>query len=187
MKLSHISTFVLFTVLAIAGCSKKSGNMNKEQTMSQNATLSEMNEATASNSNFMADLSGSNEVPDAVTTNASGKAYFRVSNDSSRIYYTVDLAGADSVKMAHIHYGSSSQNGPIAVWLFPQDASPTLVPGPVNGTLQEGVIADSSLSGPFEGKKVIDLIHAMQHDSAYVQVHTAAHPEGEVRGQIKMK
>lgn len=187
MKLSHVITLILVSGLALAGCSKKSGNMNKTQTMSQNTTLSEMNNATAGDSNFIADLSGSSEVPNAVTTTATGKVFFRVSKDSSKIYYTVDLVGVDSVKMAHIHYGTSTQNGPIAVWLFPQDGSPALVPGPVNGTLQQGVIADSSLSGPFEGKKVIDLIHAMQHDSTYVQVHTSAHPEGEIRGQIKMR
>lgn len=187
MKLTNLTTLLTISLLILAGCSKKSGKINKGQTMSQNATLSEMNTATAKNSSFIADLSGKNEVPTPLSSNATGKAYFRISNDSSMIHYTVDLAGADSVKMAHIHYGSSTQNGPIAVWLFPENASPTLVPGPVNGTLQSGVIADSSLTGPFEGKKVIDLIHAIEHDSAYVQVHTAAHPEGELRGQIQMK
>lgn len=186
MKITHICSLLFFSVLVLAGCSKKSGNMNKEQTTSQNTAISEMN-TTASNSSYAADLSGMNEVPNAVTTNASGNVYFRVNSDSSMIYYTVDLANTDSVKMAHIHYGSPSQNGPIAVWLFPTDLKPTLDAGPVNGTLQQGVISDSSLAGPFEGKKVIDLIHAMDHDSAYVQVHTAAHPEGELRGQIKMK
>lgn len=187
MKLSHISTLLLVSAIAVAGCSKKSGNTNKEETMSQNATMSEMNAATASSSDYMADLTGSGVKPEAVTSNANGEAYFRVNNDSTMIYYTVDLANADSVKMVHIHYGASDQNGPIAVWLFPQNMEPTLDAGPVNGTLQQGVIADSSLSGPFAGKKVIDLIHAIEHDSAYVQVHTAAHPAGELRGQISMK
>lgn len=187
MKLSNIALSVVVILLTFAGCSKKSGKMNNEKGMTQSTSMSGTNEATAENNTFSADLAGTNEVPTAVQSNASGNAYFKVNSDSTEIYYTVDLAKADSVIMSHIHYGTSSDNGPIAVWLYPQSQSPSLMAGPINGKLVQGVIADSSLTGPMKGKSVLDLIHAIEHDSAYVQVHTKAHPEGELRGQVMMK
>jgi len=190
MKLSYLFTAVIVVAFVIAGCSKKSKNANNEKPMSQTMqSESQMNEASADNSDFAATLSGTNEVPEAVQTDAGGEAFFKVSNDSTEIYYTVNLTNTDSVRMAHIHYGSSSDNGPIAVWLYPgpKTQQPSLEPGAVNGTLKKGVITDSDLSGPFSGKSVLDLVHAMENDSAYVQVHTVKHPEGEIRGQIQMK
>jgi len=191
MKRSYLSTTVLIIALALAGCSKKSNNMNEQQEQEGQQEMTEsssMQEVTSMNSNYSATLSGDNEVPDAAETDASGEAYFQVNSDSTELNYTVTLTDADSVRMAHIHYGTSDANGPIAVWLYPapDNKTPTMEPGPVNGTLKSGTITDSGLNGPFEGKTVLDLIHAIQHDSAYVQVHTAAYPAGELRGQIGM-
>ncbi len=187
MKLFKLMSSVVILSFMLMSCSKKNSKMNNENSMAQSTTMSATNEASASNSTFSTSLSGGNEVPDVVQSNASGNAYFKVNSDSTEIYYTVDLAKADSVIMSHIHYGTSSDNGPIAVWLYPESQRPSLMAGPINGKLISGVITDSTLSGPMQGKSVLDLIHAMEHDSAYVQVHTKAHPEGELRGQIGMK
>lgn len=187
MKLSHFCSAIIIVSFALAGC-KKSGKMNNQQSVEQMSSSSQMNEVTMANSDFTASLSGTNEVP-AVNSKSGGVALFRVNNDSTKIYYTLNLTNADSVLMAHIHYGTSSDNGPIAVWLFPGPGSqsPGMAAGPINGTLKSGVIADSALGGPFGGKSVIDLIHAIEHDSAYVNVHTSKQPGGEVRGQIQKK
>lgn len=187
MKLFKLVSSVVFLSFILLSCSKKEGKTNNEKSMTQSATMSAMNEASASNSTFSTSLSGGNEVPDAVQSDASGNAYFKVNEDSTKIYYTVDLAKADSVIMSHIHYGTSKDNGPVAVWLYPESQKPSLMAGPINGKLISGVITDSTLTGPMKGKPVLDLIHAMEHDSAYVQVHTKAHPGGELRGQIGMK
>lgn len=191
MKSSHLSTAILIIALAIAGCSnKKSNNSNKqkEQKMTESSSNMGGTEATSDNSDFSASLSGENEVPDPVKTDASGEAYVKVNSDSTELSYTLKLSNADSVKMAHIHYGAKDGNGPITVWLFPapDNQSPSMEAGPVNGTLKSGTITDSTLTGPFSGKTVLDLIHAIQHDSTYVMVHTAAHPAGELRGQLGM-
>ncbi|HYW34992.1 MAG TPA: CHRD domain-containing protein [Balneolaceae bacterium] len=154
-----------------------------QTTMSQAGSAQEV---TADSSDFQAVLTGQNEVPDSVQTNASGDAYFKVNSDSTELHYTIDLSNADSVTMAHIHYGTSSENGPIAVWLFPgpKQQSPSLDAGPVNGVLKSGIIDSTDLVGPLKGKSIGDLIQAINSDSAYVQVHTKAHPEGEIRGQV---
>ncbi len=194
MKLSHLSIVVLTIGVVVAGCSKKSQMNNRQGAMDSSMAAdttsmfgANQGQANANNSTYTADLSGNNVSPSAVNTDASGEAYFRVNKDSTEIYYTVDLSNADSVKMVHIHYGAPHQNGPIVVWLFPKNPTPTLKAGPINGTLEQGVIADSSLVGPFEGKSVSDLIHAIQRDSAYVQVHTARHPAGALRGALEVQ
>ncbi|HKK43918.1 MAG TPA: CHRD domain-containing protein [Balneolaceae bacterium] len=189
MKLSHLLTAFLVFALAVAGCSskKKNNNMNEQGNQESMAESSGTSAVTSMNSDFSADLSGENEVPDAVETDASGKAYFKVNSDSTELSYTINLSKADSVIMAHIHYGTSNDNGPISVWLFPSpdNQSKSLEPGPINGTLKSGTVTDSTLTGPFSGKTVLDLVHAIQNDSAYVMIHTSAHPEGELRGQIE--
>jgi len=161
-------------------------NGQENQKAMTESSASSSNEVTSMNSDFSADLSGKNEVPDAVETDASGEAYFKVNDDSTELNYTVNLSKADSVIMAHIHYGTSSGNGPISAWLYPAPDNQTksLEPGPINGPLKSGTITDSTLTGPFSGKTVLDLIHAIQHDSIYVMVHTAANPAGELRGQL---
>jgi len=191
MKISHLLTAFLVFALAVAGCSskKKNNNMNEQGNQEKMAESNASNgsKVTSMNSDFSASLSGDNEVPDAVETDASGEAYFKVNSDSTELSYTINLSKADSVIMAHIHYGTSEDNGPISVWLYPAPDNQTksLEPGPINGTLKSGTVTDSTLSGPFSGKTVLDLVHAIQHDSAYVMIHTSAHPEGELRGQIE--
>ena len=47
-----------------------------------------------------------------------------------------------------------------------------------------GNLSDASLKGPMQGKTLDDLAAAMDSGDAYVNVHTAEHPDGEIRGQI---
>jgi hypothetical protein len=52
------------------------------------------------------------------------------------------------------------------------------------GMTIRGNISDSSLKGPMEGKTLEDLVTAMDSGQTYVNIHTAQHPDGEIRGQI---
>jgi hypothetical protein len=166
-----MALFVLF----VAGCGGQ-----KEQKTSQ-----AMQSLTKENANYTAELSGKNEVPDSVSTMASGEALFKLNADQEIIDYTLTVSNIDSVTMAHIHLGSASENGPILVWLYPVSGPPPQVmPGPVNGVLAQGSITAANLIGPLKGKTVADLEQLMKEDSTYVQVHTQKYPEGEIRGQI---
>jgi hypothetical protein len=53
------------------------------------------------------------------------------------------------------------------------------------GTSIRGNITSSDLKGSLEGKEVLtDLIVSMKNGSAYVNIDTPYHENGEIRGQI---
>jgi CHRD domain len=84
--------------------------------------------------------------------------------------------------MAHIHKGKAGENSPIVVTLF-TSPSPT---GKLNGntTLVQGNLRADNLEGLLAGKHIPDLIKMIKDNDAYVNVHTAQNPKGEIRGQI---
>ena len=87
--------------------------------------------------------------------------------------------------MAHIHLYTSDSGGPPVVWLIPNGPPPLSPPlGRVNGTLVEGTIGADRLVGPLAGQSLTDLREAMEAGNTYVNVHTADHPGGEIRGDI---
>jgi len=88
--------------------------------------------------------------------------------------------------MSHIHMGTSNENGPIVVWLYPvHGSSPELITGRFDGVLAQGTITADNLTGPLAGESLDSLITKMKSGDAYVQVHTTQHKAGEIRGQIK--
>lgn len=137
-----------------------------------------MNSVYAQDQKFTASLSGDQEVPPNTST-AKGWAWFKPTGDS--IGYQVNATGLDKVSMAHIHGGKTGENGdPIAMLQIMQSS------GPINGTLAQGNITSSDLMGSLAGKSVSDLLSKMQSGEAYVNVHTEANPNGEIRGQISL-
>lgn len=133
--------------------------------------------------NFRAHLSGRNEVP-PVETEATGEAIFRLNKDSSELSYKLIVSNIENVRMSHIHLASEVETGPIVVWLYPSVPPAALISGRFNGILAEGVITDSSLTGPLAGMALSDLIHEFYLGNAYVNVHTNQVGSGEIRGQI---
>jgi hypothetical protein len=117
---------------------------------------------------FGAELSGANEVP-AVTTDASGTATFTLQNDSI-LAFSITVNDIDAARGAHIHAGGTGQNGGVLVPLFGGPATAE----DFSGTLAEGTVAVAD-----------SVLAAMRAGQAYVNVHTAAHPPGEIRGQIQ--
>ena len=137
-----------------------------------------MNSVYAQDQKFTASLSGDQEVPPNTST-AKGWAWFNPTGDS--VGYQVNATGLDKVSMSHIHGGKTGENGdPIAMLQIMQSS------GPINGTLAQGNITSSDLMGSLAGKSVSDLVSTMQSGEAYVNVHTEANPNGEIRGQISL-
>lgn len=126
---------------------------------------------------FWAGLEGEFEVP-PIDTDASGMAMFKSTQDS--IWYMVNVTGINNVTSAHIHSGNYGDNGPIVAPLFRSDI-PT---GNINGTLIQGNITADILQGPLFDKQLSELVLIMHDNSTYVNIHTALHPNGEIRGQI---
>ena len=133
----------------------------------------------AQNEKFKAKLKGENEVP-PVTSSATGKAKFKVKDDV--ITSKINITGITDVTMAHIHAGKEGQNGePVVDLLKTGNVSKS-----GNWNIIQGEITASDLQGAMAGKTLQDLKTAMGNEETYVNVHTSGHPDGEIRGQIKV-
>lgn len=127
--------------------------------------------------NFRAHLSGDEEVP-PVETNAQGQATFKFNDDATELEFRLNVANIDDVVAAHIHCAPEGVNGPVGVTLFSG--------GPVS---PNGVLAKGTIMAPDDGngcgwEDLEDVQMAMKNGDAYVNVHTLAHPPGEIRGQL---
>jgi hypothetical protein len=126
-----------------------------------------------------AKLKGENEVP-PVTTTAEGKVKLKVKE--TNIKYKLNITGITDATMAHIHQGKSGENGePVVDLLADGNKQQTS-----NGLFINGSIVDSSLIGPMKGKTISDLVASINAGNNYVNVHTQAHPDGEIRGQLEI-
>lgn len=106
-------------------------------------------------------LSGANEVP-AVTTQASGEGTISVADDGA-VSGSVSTKGIQSTA-AHIHMGAAGKNGPV------------IVPFTKEG---------DTFKAPAGAKLNAEQMKAFQAGDLYFNVHSAANPGGEIRGQLK--
>jgi hypothetical protein len=139
-------------------------------------------------SHIRTELRGYHEVP-AVSTPAHGLFTARIQDNS--IDYTLTYSNLQSspTLFAHIHFGQPDVNGGVMVFLCGPAAATdkgecpstsgsvtgTIVPADVVGPAGQGITA-----GEFQ-----EVIRAIRNGRAYVNVHTDAHPGGEIRGNIK--
>ena len=126
--------------------------------------------------NFAAPMSGEAEVP-SVDTQATGVATFKLGEEG--LAFKVNVANIDNVIAAHIHCGAAGVNGPVGVTLFSGG------PDRVNGTLAEGVITAPDPGNACGWTDLAAVVAALESGDTYVNVHTTAHPGGEIRGQVK--
>lgn len=119
--------------------------------------------AMAETMNMKADLTGASEVP-PVTTSAKGNLTATYDTASKKLSWKGTVSGlSGEVTAAHFH-------GPAE----PGKNAGVLVPAP-------GV-----KSGAFEGSATLtdDQAKALMAGQTYFNIHTAANPQGEVRGQV---
>ena len=126
------------------------------------AILVAMGVGVASAVDVKVTLSGSLEVP-PVTTSATGSGTITVAADQS-ISGKITTTGVKGTA-AHIHVAAPGTNGPVIVPLT-KDGDNGWAVGP--------------------GAKLQDAHYqAFKDGNLYVNVHSAAQPNGEIRGQIK--
>jgi hypothetical protein len=106
-------------------------------------------------------LSGDSEVPPVQTT-AAGSGTITVSADGS-VSGKVDTTGITGT-MAHIHHGAAGKNGPVVI------------------PLTKGANGDWSV--PAGAKLSPDQLKSYKAGELYVNVHSAAHKDGEIRSQL---
>jgi hypothetical protein len=107
-------------------------------------------------------LSGDQEVP-PVTTTASGSGTISVAADKS-VSGSVTTTGVPAT-MAHIHEGAAGKNGPVVIPLSKS--------------------GDNAWSVPAGAKLTDAQYKSFEAGNLYVNVHSAAHQGGEIRGQLK--
>ncbi len=148
--------------------------------------------AAGENRNFVAHLSGDEEVP-AVATLAQGQAIFHLSKDGTQLHFKLIVANIENVVASHIHLAPAGVNGAVVAFLY--GPAPT-GGGRTDGVLAEGTITSADLIGPLAGHPLGDLLAAMKAGNTYVNAHTndgvaptntgpGDFPGGEVRGQIR--
>ena len=151
----HLREFVFAAALARMACGGSSSNATK----------------------FTATLNGASETP-SVATGATGTATFTVSGTT--VNYSVTASGlSGSATASHIHVGPTTAAGPVVL--------------PFNN-INNGPGGSVTISGTFTSTDVVpqanppinnldDLLAQMRAGNTYTNIHTAAHPGGEIRGQ----
>ena len=147
--------------------------------------------AASAGDNFVAPLSGGEEVP-ARDTAATGVAKFKLREDGTALLFKVNVSDIENVVAAHIHCGAVGVNGPVGVTLF--GAPPA--GGAVEGTLAEGTITAPDPGNACGWADLAAVLAAIESGATYVNVHTndgvpppntgpGDFPGGEIRGQIR--
>ncbi|PKL74757.1 MAG: hypothetical protein CVV27_18865 [Candidatus Melainabacteria bacterium HGW-Melainabacteria-1] len=120
------------------------------------------------NTYFFANLTGSQEVP-PVSNQALGSARLVLTPGKSEAEIQISVSGLSGpITGAHIHRGQPGQAGPVVKELE------------VKGNWVSGIWRRNDATTPFNQ----DLLEDLENGNLYLNVHTAANPNGEVRGQL---
>lgn len=109
---------------------------------------------------FNATMTGREQVPPVYGTGATGTGSFALSADRTSLDYTVEHTLA-APTAAHLHIGIAGESGAV---LLPLTVAPGTLTGAVAVTPEQA--------------------RAIEQGRAYVDVHSAEHPDGEIRGQV---
>jgi len=136
-------------------------------------------QAQAQTVRLTAVLSGSNETP-GVLTGATGTAEVFVNMATQDVNYEIEIFNLPSGTTAgHFHIGGPGLAGPIVV-----DLAPT-VNVSNDFSLKGKATAASLRARPDQGIRTWeDFIQSLIGGQAYVNIHSAVNPGGEIRGQL---
>lgn len=110
-------------------------------------------------------IDGSQEVP-AVTTNATGLGFFMLQKHEGKLSFNIVADGlSGAITGAHLHKAVAGSNGGVV-----QDLS--------------SFISGNRISGSVDPSMYLE---ALKGDSLYLNIHTAANPNGEIRGQLVLE
>jgi hypothetical protein len=112
------------------------------------------------NSHFIADLSGKSAIPPNLSTEATGKATFTVTDAGKKMLYSVNATKINHVDNVVLVFSSGTghrASNAVLLRLGSQQGAT----GPINGLLVQGNITSSTLVGPLKGKQISDLVKDM--------------------------
>jgi hypothetical protein len=124
---------------------------------------------------FTAELTGDAEVP-PVDVDATGDATVTIADDESEVSWDVSYSGlTGDAAASHIHFGAADVAGPVMIPFA------TVTNTGTTGTFASGDYAGGEgIPADWDG-----VLAAIRDGNAYVNVHTAANPPGEIRGQLE--
>jgi hypothetical protein len=148
-------------------------------------------------SGFHATLSGFEEVgalnnqSGAILSEGRGTLDLKLDERTQTLSFTLRFSNLTSmVTQSHIHFGKIHMAGGVMVFFCSNLPNPPAgtQPCPVNGGTVTGTITAANILG-IAGQNVkaedFDALEdALESNTAYVNVHTANFPAGEIRGQI---
>jgi hypothetical protein len=144
---------------------------------------------------FHATLSGFQEVtgPGPILSEGKGTLKLKLDRQAKTLTFSLTYSNlTPGAFMAHIHFAPVHVGGSIMVWFC---GGPPVTPpagvqacpaggGTVTGTITaadvQAITTQNVMAGDFDA-----LEDALESNSAYANVHTAAFPAGEIRGQIQ--
>src|SRR6266550_69043 len=129
--------------------------------------------------------------PAGVSSTASGTFSATIDEDATppNITYTLTYVGLSGPALfSHIHFGNRYDSGGVAAFLCGGSTKPACPAGTTTEATVTGTIIPSDVMGPAsqgigpgEFGKLVD---AIRSGVTYVNVHSPAFPQGEIRGQI---
>lgn len=138
-----------------------------------------------------AKLSGYQEDPQVVSTAGNGDVRVIIDEPAQQISYTLRYAaGTTAFSQAHIHFGGPRQSGGISVFLCTNagNGPAGTQPCPAAPATLTGVITPADVLGPaaqgIAAGEFGELVAAIRAGAAYVNMHSAQYPAGEIRGQL---
>ncbi len=161
------STLPAFALLALAGCGGKAGSDNTTGPAPEK---------------FSATLSGTSVVP-VTTSTSSGTLTLTASGDST-LTFSLSVANMAGITQAHLHSGATGANGSTLVWLLPVNGNSAQSPSvTLDGEISVGDISPSWVRGT--PRLAMDSVKALLRlGKIYVDVHSSAFTNGELRGQL---
>lgn len=109
---------------------------------------------------FNATMTGREQVPTLYATDATGTGTFSLDADGTTLGYTVEHT-LEAPTAAHLHLGIAGESGEVLLPL-------TVAAGEITGTVT--VTPEQA--------------RAIEDGRVYVDIHSAGHPDGEIRGQV---
>lgn len=117
---------------------------------------------------YIVPLSAAQEVPPIIFPTATGEGNLVLNSSTGELSGTVSVSGlTGQAAMAHIHEAAAGENGPVILGLE----------GNADGTIWS-IPTNTVLDTP--------QFNAFTAGNMYLNVHTAANPGGELRGQIRI-
>ena len=123
---------------------------------------------------YVAVLDGAHASPEVVTS-AGGVAKFTILGDTA-IQYEVQVARLKDPWSAGLYSTGAGRDGFKSVTLYVG-----IKTGEFNGLLAEGTVTNKDTLAGMTVKELAELIRKRQ---AYVEIRTAGHPTGEIRGHV---